>query len=96
MEKVRRVFMIDAKAIYLSEKAAREECYRLAEERGHLPFTALRIGRIVLRTNDDGCGEEVDYVRDILAPRGLVPYDYLVRDWTDAKRLLGMLPPARG
>ena len=88
--------MTDIKASYLTENAAREECERLAGERGYHPFAALYCMRILLRTNDGGCGEEVDYVRDILAPRGLVPYDYLVKDWTDAKRLLGVLPPARG
>lgn len=88
--------MSDIKAQYLTEKASREECEHLAKERGFRPFVALRIGRIVLRTNDGRFGEDVDYIRDILAPRGLVPFDYLVKDWTDAKRLLGMLPPARG
>jgi hypothetical protein len=89
--------MTDSMAHFLSEKASREECERLAKERGYNPFAALYCGKIILHTDTfEPFTTEVDYVRDILAPRGLVPYDYLVKDWTDAKRLLGMLPPARG
>lgn len=40
-------------------------------------------------------GTWVNWIRDILAPQGLIPHDYQVTGEQDALRLLDMIPPAR-
>lgn len=68
----------------------RNECVLLALERGYTDPT-LRNGHLVVYRRH----EALDYVDGILAPRGLVPWHHLCPDWREARRLLGMLPPAR-
>lgn len=58
----------------------------LARELGYRHAVLINGGLIV-----DG----TDYIRDILAPRGLVSWDHKCNDWAEACRLLGLLPPAR-
>ena len=68
-------------------------CINLVAERGYRRPRLLD-GRLLV--NFGAYGPTVNYVTEILAPCGLVPWDRLVADWADAERLLGMLPPARG
>lgn len=60
-----------------------------ARERGFRD-AKLRGVRLLLTTGD---GRPCDYVEDVLAPRGIVPFGYEVTGPLDAARLMGMLPP---
>ena len=64
----------------------RGEALKLARERGYNHVTLVHGWLIV-----DG----IDYVAEILAPRGLAERGHACPDWSEACRLLGMLPPAR-
>lgn len=70
----------------MNEIKNRGTALKLARERGYNHATLVNGGLIV-----DG----VDYIGDILAPRGLVPFNHICPDWAEACRLLSMLPPAR-
>lgn len=74
----------------------RNEASLLAAERGFThPNLCTRDeegSRLLLSWHN----EEIDWVRDVLAPRGLVSHDHQCRDWEEAVRLLGMVPPLRG
>lgn len=63
----------------------------LAAERGYAHPTLAK-GKLVVYVD----GVVVDYVDEILVPRGLAEYERLCHDWKTACHLLGMLPPARG
>lgn len=75
----------------LSENQARGECERLALERGYRNPRIVNGALLV-----DTTTWTYDYADEVLAPRGLIPWEYRVKGWLDAKRLLSMLPPARG
>ena len=66
----------------------RNECQILAMERGY-DSPVLRNGHLVVYYR----GQALDYVDEILAPRGMVQWHHQCPDWKEAKRLLGMLPP---
>lgn len=70
---------------------AKDHATMLALERGY-SHPQIYYGVLVVK-----CGTtKVDYVNEILAPRGLVPCHHFCLDWFEACRLLSMLPPARG
>ena len=67
-----------------------DECVRLADERG---YHDVELRRGILVTHYKGM--PIDYVAYVLAPRGLVSHNHRCHTWQEARRLLGMMPPAR-